>query len=40
MLPALMNGARTSVGFDFAIEAADKEFGRVLNGIGRFSISP
>lgn len=40
MVPALMQGARTSVGFDFAIEAADKELGRVINGIGRFSLSP
>lgn len=40
LAPTLLQWARTSVGFDFAIEAADKELGKVINGIGRFSLSP
>lgn len=40
LAPTLMQGMRTSVGFDFAIEAADKELGKIINGIGRFSLTP
>lgn len=40
LAPTLLNGMRTSVWFDFAIEATDKELGRVINGIGRYSLSP
>jgi len=36
ILPALMSGAQTNAGWDFALEAFDVQMQKTINGQGRF----